>query len=66
MRLGPYELLRELEVERVLKGQHDGALMVKTVAGYSVREGTKGAWLIDDTGTVLGRDGAGDESAGVA
>lgn len=48
----------ELEVESVLKGTHQGALTVrKPIAGYSVREGTKGAWLIDDTGTVLGRYG---------
>ena len=48
----------ELDVESVLKGKHEGALTVKKpVAGYSVREGTKGAWLVDDKGTVLGRYG---------
>ena len=51
----------ELEVESVLKGKHQGPLTVltvkKPVAGYSVREGTKGAWLVDDDGTVLGRYG---------
>jgi hypothetical protein len=48
----------ELEVNSVLKGQHEGLLTVKKpIAGYSVREGTTGAWLIDDSGTVLGRYG---------
>lgn len=48
----------ELAVERVLKGKHQGSLTVtKPIAGYSVREGTTGAWLIDATGVVLGRYG---------
>lgn len=50
----------ELDVIKVLKGdlQGDGALTVtKPVAPYAVAEGTKGAWLIDKDGVVLGRYG---------
>jgi hypothetical protein len=47
-----------LEVARVLKGEAGATLEVKKpAAGYAVAEGTKGAWLIDANGVVLGRYG---------
>jgi len=47
-----------LDVKRVLRGKHDGDLKVtKPEAGYMVKAGTKGAWLVDKNHVVLGRYG---------
>jgi len=47
-----------LTVNRVLRGKADAELRVtKPVAGYMVKAGTKGAWLVDDKGVILGRYG---------
>ena len=47
-----------LTVTRVLRGKADGELKVtKPVAGYMVKVGTQGPWLIDKKNVVLGRYG---------
>ncbi len=48
-----------LDVARVLRGTLDGATVTarKPEAGYMVKVGVKGAWLIDADGVVLGRYG---------
>lgn len=53
------EQMLVLDVTRVLKGAHAGKTLEvrKPVAPYAVKEGTKGAWLVDKDGVVLGRYG---------
>ena len=48
-----------LEVSRVLKGAlaDKTVTVTKPVAGYAVKVGTAGAWLVDASNTVLGRYG---------